>query len=43
MLFFYDKNANISYLVSHFNPPIKKKNSYMRSMPLFGKFFLNTS
>ena len=36
MLFFYGKNANIIYLVFHFNPPIQKKISYTRSMPMFG-------
>ena len=26
MLFFFYKNANVSYLVSHLNPAIQKKN-----------------
>ena len=35
MLFLFYKNANIKYLTSHFQPPSKKKNSCMRSMPMF--------
>ena len=33
ILFFFYKNANISYLVTHSNPPILKGNSCMRGMP----------
>ena len=37
ILFFFYKNAKISCLVSHFDPPIKKKKKYscMHSMPMF--------
>lgn len=35
MLFLCYKNSNIKYLASHFKPPIQKKNSCMRSMPMF--------
>ena len=35
MLFFFYKNANVSYLVSHLIPAIQKNTSCMRSMQIF--------